>query len=119
MATNPFEAYGIDYDDALDRFGGNIELFKRLASKYANDSHFVGMVAALEAGDYEQAYRDAHALKGVSGNLSFSQLYNLTSQICFALREGNPETAISLLPDTAEAHRKALDAAIAIRAGKL
>lgn len=119
MTENPFEAYGIDYDDALDRFGGNVALFKRLAGKYADDSHFIGMEAALEAGDYDQAYREAHALKGVSGNLSFARLYNLTSQICHALREGSPETAMGLLADTAEAHRKALEAALAFREGKL
>ena len=119
MTANPFEAYGIDYDDALDRFGGNIQLFKRLAGKYADDSHFIGMEAALEAGDYDQAYRAAPALKGVSGNLSFARLYNLTSQICHALREGSPDTAVNLLADTADAHRKALEAAVAFRNGQL
>ena len=119
MDAKAWEAYGIDHEDALDRFGGNIELFRRLAGKYADDSHFVGLKAALAAGDYDQAYREAHALKGVAGNLSFKQLYQLMSQICHALREGSPETATHLMPDAAEAHRKAREAALAFQEGLL
>ena len=119
MDANALAAYGIDYDDALDRFGGNAGLFKRLACKYETDSHFVGMEAAFAAGDYEEAYREAHALKGVAGNLSFARLHNLAGQICRALREGSLETAEKLLPDTADAHKQALAAVSAMREGGL
>lgn len=119
MSTYDYAAYGIDFEDALDRFGGNAALYKRLAAKYANDEHFVGMEAAMAAGDYEQAYRDAHALKGVAGNLSFKHLYDLATQACHALREGSPETAETLMGDLADAHKKALAGAIAFQEGRL
>ena len=119
MEASALTAYGIDYDDALDRFGGNVELFKRLTCKYEADNHFVSMEAAFAAGDYEQAYREAHALKGVAGNLSFVRLYHLAGQICHALRNGSPEIAEKLVPDAADAHKQALAVACAIREGKL
>ena len=37
--------YGIDYVDAMDRFGDNAELYERLAMKYLNDTHLVSLQA--------------------------------------------------------------------------
>ncbi len=119
MSAEAFAKHGIDYDDALDRFGGNLALYRRLVGKYLNDAHFAGMEAAVEVGDWDQAYREAHALKGVAGNLSFTRLYNLTSQICHALREGSPDTAQSLMADAKDAHKQALEAALAFQEGRL
>lgn len=67
--------YGIDYAEAMERFGGNEALFVRLASKYANDPHFDRLEAAMASGDTAAAEREAHSLKGVAGNLSFVRLY--------------------------------------------
>ena len=63
--------FGIDYVDAMDRFGDNAELYERLALKYLDDGHLVALQAAMEAKDYSEGYSQAHALKGVAGNLSF------------------------------------------------
>lgn len=103
------QPYGIDYADAMDRFGGNSALFKRIAAKYLQDDHFVSLKAALETQDYEEAYRHAHALKGVTGNLSIKRLYDISSMICKNLREGEPQAAEKLLPDAEEAHEAALE----------
>ena len=67
--------FGIDYVDAMDRFGDNAELYERLALKYLDDGHLVALQAAMEAKDYSEGYSQAHALKGVAGNLSFKDLY--------------------------------------------
>lgn len=99
-------SYGIDYADAMDRFGGNVDLYKRLALRYLDDSHFDGCVAAMTVGDYDEAYREAHSLKGVAGNLSFDQLYNVSSMVCKNLREGEPVAASRLLEDLELAHKR-------------
>lgn len=106
--TDQLNAYGIDYPDAMDRFGGNEPLFKRLALKYLDDAHFVNFKAAMEVQDYEEAYRQAHSLKGVAGNLSLKRLYDMSSMICKELREGEPRAAEKLLPDVENAHEAAL-----------
>lgn len=99
-------SYGIDYDDAMDRFGGNVDLYKRLALRYLEDAHFDGCVAAMTVGDYDAAYREAHSLKGVAGNLSFTQLYDVSSMVCKNLREGEPVAASRLLEDLESAHKR-------------
>lgn len=108
------EPYGIDYDDALDRFGGNAALYKRLAQKYLQDTHFASFVAALESGDYDEAYRQAHSLKGVAGNLSLARIYDIASMICECLRNGEPEAAAKYTSDLESAHHSAIKGLLAL-----
>ena len=95
---------GIDYAEALDRFAGNENLFIRLAAKYLNDPHFSALETAMATEDIAAAEREAHSLKGVAGNLSFTQLYNLAGRITDALRAGDFEAARSLMPELHKAH---------------
>lgn len=104
------ERHGIDYADALERFCGNEALYERLACKYLDDAHFDALAAALDEGDAERAYQEAHALKGVAGNLSFSALYRAVSEISEILRAGEIEQARALFPAVRTAHESATDA---------
>lgn len=105
-----FREYGIDYAEAMDRFGGNESLFVRLATKYLNDPHFDALEAALSADDVAVAEREAHSLKGVAGNLSFTQLYKLATHITDALRTGNLNDAHALMPELSNAHKAVVEA---------
>lgn len=102
--------YGIDYAEALDRFGGNEGLFVRLATKYLDDPHFNALEAAMAAGDAAAGEREAHSLKGVAGNLSFTKLYDAAVRITDALRSGDIETAQSLMPELRQAHARVTEA---------
>ena len=90
--------HGINYTEAMDRFGGNEALFVRLATKFLNDTHFSALEAALAEGDAEEAHRQAHSLKGVAGNLSFDELYREMSFVSDTLRQGNVNEAREHLP---------------------
>lgn len=105
--ADELRAYGIDYTDAMDRFDANESLFKRLALKYLDDAHFVNLKAALEVQDYEEAYHQAHSLKGVAGNLSLKRLYDASSMICKDLRDGEPQAAEKLIASVEDAHEAA------------
>ena len=95
---------GIDYVDAMDRFGDNAELYERLALKYLDDGHLVALQAAMEAKDYSEGYSQAHALKGVAGNLSFKDLYECAALVSDALYAGEYEAAAKHLPEVERAH---------------
>ena len=101
--------YGIDYVDAMDRFGDNAELYERLAMKYLNDTHLVSLQAAIEAHNFSDGYSEAHALKGVAGNLSFAKLFEMAAVISDALKEGEPQAAAERMGALAEAHAKVLE----------
>ena len=91
--------FGIDYVDAMDRFGDNAELYERLALKYLDDGHLVALQAAMEAKDYSEGYSQAHALKGVAGNLSFKDLYDCATLVSDALYAGEYDAAEKHLPE--------------------
>lgn len=112
-------SYGIDYDDAMDRFGGNAELFFRLARKYLDGDNYARLVSAMEMHDFDEAYRQAHSLKGVAGNLSFTKLYNIAAEIASNLREGEYVTAESYLPDAEAAHERIVEALGKLEAGTI
>lgn len=97
-------AHGIDYADARDRFDGNMELYERLAVKFLDDRHVESLLCMVEAGDIEAAYREAHSLKGVAGNLSFSVLYRQASALSDALCTGDLGRARTLIPQLLRAH---------------
>ena len=112
--TNDRVAYlaqhGIDYAEAMERFGGNEGLFVRLATKYLDDPHFNALEVAVFANDAAVAEREAHSLKGVAGNLSFMRLYDLAAHITDALRAGNLEEARTLMPELRESHENVVEA---------
>lgn len=101
---------GIDYDGALDRFGGNAALYLKLAAKYLDDAHFTALEAALANDDTATAESEAHALKGVAGNLSFAVLYDQAKAINDLLRAGNVAGAKALLPEAKAADERIREA---------
>lgn len=111
--------YGIDYDDAMDRMGDNLELFQKLAFKYLTNTNYVDLVAAMEVKDYDAAYNAAHTLKGVSGNLSLNKLYKVAAAVSDALFQGEYQAAESMMPDLKAAHDKAVEGLTAWQNGEL
>lgn len=102
-------AYGIDYVDAMDRFADNADLYKKMALKYLQDDHYVDLLAAMEAKDYDTAYKEAHSLKGVSGNLSLATLYKISAIISDALHNGEPQAAQKHMEDLGKAQTKTVE----------
>ena len=100
----------IDYEDIIDRFEGNESLYLKLAELFLDDPHMPNVRKAFAAGDLATAETEAHALKGVAGNLSFSALYEAAAKASDALREGDAQTARALLPELREAREAVLAA---------
>lgn len=90
---------GVDYQEAMERFCGNAALYERLALKFLNDPHFNELEAALAAGQLDEAYRAAHSLKGVAGNLSFRDLYQAACRVSDALHAGDEHATEAALPE--------------------
>lgn len=111
--------YGIDYVDAMDRFGDNADLYERLALKYLDDEHLVALKAAMEAADYSEGYSQAHALKGVAGNLSFKDLFQCAALVSDALYAGEYEAAATHMPEVERTHNLVIEGLEAWKNGRL
>ena len=85
-----------DYDDVLSRLRTD-ERIKKFLMRVPDDTSFVELCNALEKKDLESAFRAAHTLKGVSKNLSLSNLAYSSSNLTEALR-GRTENGDDIEP---------------------
>jgi len=79
-------AYGADVDSGLHRCMDNEDMYLRLVRMSIEDGNFDRLFAAMEAGDLDAGFEAAHALKGVTGNLSLDPLFEPLSEMTELLR---------------------------------
>lgn len=63
----------------------------------------------IDGGDIETATRNAHTIKGVTGNLSITPLYTAYTEIVNLLRGGKVEEARKLYVETLPVQEKILE----------
>lgn len=90
-----YAALGGDYEEVLGRLYSEA-LVKKFVGKFLADQSFSSLESTLKAKNYEEAFRAAHTLKGVSQNLSFTKLYQSSHEITEALRTKNYDQALQL-----------------------
>ncbi len=95
---------GIDYEAALDRLQGNKKLLNQLLHRFVNNySAAAGEVRqALSESDIEGAGRLLHTMKGMAGNLSATEIYEIVVDIEKRLPEGDSDTIQDLLKELEE-----------------
>lgn len=85
------------YEEVLGRLYSEA-LVQKFVGKFLTDKSFQLLEDSLKAGDYGEAFRAAHTLKGVAQNLSFTRLYQSSHEITEALRTKDYDLASQLLP---------------------
>lgn len=88
ITLEALKEYGADTDDALARCMNNADFYLTLVGRSLDDANFEKLKESIEAGDYEEAFSAAHALKGVVLNLSLTPLAGPVSEITEGLRAG-------------------------------
>lgn len=89
---------GNDYDGALNRTAGDEELFLSLLDMFLNDKSWSELNAAMANGDAKAAFAAAHSLKGSSGMLGMTRLFDAVRPLTEALRGGDIALAKVLFP---------------------
>ena len=92
-----YAALGGDYQEVLSRLYSDA-LVKRFVGKFLSDQSFQLLEDSMKAKNYEEAFRAAHTLKGVTQNLSFTKLYQSSHEITEALRTKDYDLAAQLFP---------------------
>lgn len=101
---------GIDFNQGLRRFSNNKEMYEGCLQKFLQDPNFDGLAAALEQKDADAAFRFAHSLKGVAGNLSLQKLYLAVTPLVEELRVGHLEQAAALFEPVRENYAQVISA---------
>lgn len=109
MDINKLKSVGINYDSGLARFAGKKELYEKYLNKFVDDQSFNDLNKYLEANDIENAFKAAHTLKGIVGNLSMDNLYNATCLLVEDLRVGKTDNLDTLFSPVKDEYEKVLN----------
>lgn len=104
-----YAALGGDVQAVLARIPSEA-MIRKFAKMYPQDTSFAELRQAVDACDWDGAFRAAHTLKGVALNLGFSYLADAASALTEHLRGGNALTQPALLQAVEDAHAQALRA---------
>ena len=86
ITLEQLRAWGADTDEALPRCLNNEAFYLRLVGKAVAEPSFDRLREAVEAGDLDKAFEQAHALKGVTGNLALTPIDQPVREITEFLR---------------------------------
>ena len=86
MSIEKLRELGANVDEGLERCMGMEDFYLEMIELGLSDDRFEALGKALEEGNLDDAFEDAHALKGVVGNLALTPLYETVSEITENLR---------------------------------
>lgn len=99
-----------DLDGVLARLRSEERVTKFLRLFLVDDNHD-NLMAALETGDLDTAFRTTHTLKGIAGDMGFDHLAAVSSEACEAFRAGDFARGTELSGPVDEAYRRIVAAA--------
>ena len=88
------EDWGCDINEGLERLGGDEEFYETLLSAFVQENGMDELAKAMRAGDYRRAFEAAHGLKGDTGNLSLTPLYEAVYSLVENLRPAYSGVAV-------------------------
>ena len=109
LTIGKLREYGADVDTGLQRLMDNEEFYLKMVNVFLEEKNFNNLEEALKAGDLTQAFEAAHALKGVSANLSLTPFYNVIYELTELLRNGTQMDYSEYLDKIAQERQKLED----------
>lgn len=101
MSKTEIGEEGMKLEECYDSFGGSYqdvkrriqkdEAIQRFVIKFLKEESYEKLSKAMAAEDYEEAFKAAHTLKGISQNLSFKRLGDSACELTGFLRNKKPE----------------------------
>lgn len=104
---NNLENYGVDLKTTMTRFVDDESLFVHCLSMFFEGKEFAQLDAAMAANDYKAAFEAAHTIKGLTGNLGLTPLYNKVCELVEPLRHGQTENVAALYGEVTKEMKKA------------
>ena len=87
MTVEQLRALGCNTSEGLQRCMNNESFYLMLVNKFISTTDLSKLENALRENDLETAFKEAHSLKGVVGNLSLTPLFNVLVEMVEPLRE--------------------------------
>lgn len=88
---------GVDVDGGLKRINNNEKLYTKLLGSFVKAINTYAVQADFDASEINEMIEKTHAIKGTSGNLSITPVYESYTKIVDLLRTDKPEEARAIL----------------------
>lgn len=85
-----YDQIGGDYAGTVARLVSE-RLVQKFVLKFLDDGSYEQLTTSLANGNYDEAFRAAHTIKGMCANLGFTRLQTSSSALTEALRAGEHE----------------------------
>ena len=86
ITVDALKNFGANVDEGLGRCMGNEALYLKLVATIPGEKNFGKLSESIQNNDLDGAFEAAHALKGVLGNLSLTNMYDKVVDITELLR---------------------------------
>ena len=93
------DTLGVNTKEAIARLNNNSAFYAKMLGRLPGELENHEVMSHIENGDLESAVTNAHTLKGLTGNLSLTPLYNAYTDIVALLRANDPAKAKQVLTD--------------------
>ena len=101
---------GVDTDGTISRFVGNEDIYAKFLTGYIAEERMPDIYKALAEKNTDELIMKTHKLKGVSGNLGMTEIYDLAEEAISLLRSGTYDGVEELLKRTEAVYIKICDA---------
>ena len=108
LTIEQLESFGVNTKDGLARCMNKENFYFRMLKMGLGNDSFEKLQSALEAGNLEDAFESAHALKGVLGNLALTPIYNPLAEMTEMLRAKKDADYIEMYKPILELRNKLL-----------
>ena len=103
------KALGANVDEGLERCLGRTDLYEKFINKLPEMLEDPEIKAAFDRGDDQTVIEKTHAIKGVTGNLSITPLFEAYSNIVSLERKGSPEEARAIFDNIQPIQEKIME----------
>ena len=86
LSIETLRDFGASVDEGLERCLNKEDFYLRLVSNVLDDEGFEKLNSALAQNDLDAAFEAAHSLKGSTGNLALTPLYEVLQEVTELLR---------------------------------
>lgn len=110
-----YAAMGSNYEEVVGRLRSD-RLIQKFVLKFMDDGSYQLLLDSMASGNYEEAFRAAHTIKGVCQNLGLTRLLDSSSRLSEALRHGYTPEADGLTEQVGQDYRDTIGAIRAFQA---
>ncbi len=100
---------GVNVEEGLGRLGGNAAFYEKMLGSFIKMMDKYSFDLDFDCEDYGEIIEKSHAIKGASGNLSITPIYEAYGQATDLLRKEKPQEAKEVLLNALPIQEKIMD----------